>query len=99
MSRLIGPAPRHNFRSSDTQESFMAFFQENRGAREPFLNAPPAVLWLIAFLLLTHAARILLPGNLPDDVLERYAFIPARYAIAAHQGIGSRGFLDLAVPF
>jgi membrane associated rhomboid family serine protease len=84
---------------SDTQESFMAFFQENRAAREPFLNAPPAVLWLIALLLVTHGARVLLPGTLPDDVLERYAFIPARYAVALHQGVGSQGLLGLAGPF
>ncbi len=77
----------------------MAFFQENRGAREPFLNAPPAVLWLIALLLVTHTLRILLPGALPDEILERYAFIPARYAVAVHQGVGSSGFLDLVVPF
>jgi len=77
----------------------MAFFQENRGDRQPFLNAPPVVLWLIALLLLTHTARILLPGTLPDDILERYAFIPARYALAAQQGAGSQGFLDLVVPF
>jgi len=77
----------------------MAFFQENRGAREPFLNAPSVVLWLIALLLVTHTARVLLPGTLPDDILERYAFIPARYAIAVHQAIGSTRFLDLLVPF
>jgi membrane associated rhomboid family serine protease len=77
----------------------MAFFQENRAAREPFLNAPPAVLWLIALLLATHVARILLPGTLPDDVLERYAFIPARYALAWQHGIEPEGLLGLAVPF
>jgi membrane associated rhomboid family serine protease len=99
MDRLHGFRLASQFCSSDTQESFMAFFQENRGAREPFLNAPSAVLWLIALLLATHTARIFLPGNLPDDILERYAFIPARYAMAAHQGVGSQGFLDLVVPF
>jgi len=77
----------------------MAFFQENRPAREPFLNAPPTVLWLIAVLLLTHVARILLPGNLPDDILERYALIPLRYAMAAAGRAGPDGFQNLAVPF
>src|ERR1051326_1235690 len=99
MDRLHGFRLASQFCSSDTQESFMAFFQENRGAREPFLNAPSAVLWLIALLLATPPAPIFLPGHLPDDILERYAFIPARYAMAAHQGVGSQGFLDLVVPF
>ena len=77
----------------------MAFFQENRPAREPFLNAPPTVLWLIALLLLTHVARILLPGNLPDDILERYALVSLRYAMAAAGHVGPNGFQNLAVPF
>lgn len=77
----------------------MAFFQENRAAREPFLNAPPVVLWLIALLLATHVARILLPSVLSDDLLERYAFIPARIALEVHQGVDFQGALGLAIPF
>jgi len=77
----------------------MAFFQENRPSREPFLNAPPTVLWLIALLLATHVLRVILPGSLPDDIILNYAFTPARYARAVAQGLPPGGVLGLAVPF
>ena len=71
----------------------MAFFQDNRPPREPFLNAPPTVLWLIGLLLATHAARVFLPGSLSEDVLVEYALTPARYAAAFAQGIPPEGAL------
>jgi membrane associated rhomboid family serine protease len=58
--------------------SSMAFFQETRPAREPFLNAPSSVLWLIAAIVAAHLARIW--GGLPDELAYDYAFVPARYA-------------------
>src|SRR6266550_3581837 len=77
----------------------MAFLQDNRPSREPFLNAPPTVLWLIGLLLATHAARVLLPGNLSDDVLVEYALTPARYAAALAQAMPPEGALGLLIPF
>jgi len=77
----------------------MAFFQDNYRAREPFLNAPPTVLWLIGLLLAAHAVRVLLPGNWPEDIISAYALTPARYAAAATQGVTAGGTLGLIVPF
>ena len=77
----------------------MAFFQDNRPPREPFLNAPPTVLWLIGLLLATHAVRVFLPGSLSEDVLVEYALTPARYAAAFAQGIPPDSALGLLIPF
>lgn len=77
----------------------MAFFQDNRPSREPFLNAPPTVLWLIGVMLAAHAVRVLLPGTWPDDIIDDFAFIPARYAAAFGQGEPHANVLGLAVPF
>ena len=77
----------------------MAFLQDNRPSRAPLLNAPPTVLWLIGLLLVTHALRAFLPGNLPDDIVVEYSLTPARYAAALAQGIPADGALGLVVPF
>ena len=77
----------------------MAFLQDDRPSREPFLNAPPTVLWLIGLLLISHAARVFLPGNLPDDILVEYALTPARYAAAFARSGSPEGVLGLLVPF
>jgi len=77
----------------------MAFFQDNRPSRQPLLNAPPAVLGLIGVLLATHAIRVALPGSLPDDIVENYAFIPVRYAEAFVHGFAISDIPGLLVPF
>ena len=77
----------------------MALLQDNRPSRAPLLNAPPTVLWLIGLLLVTHALRVFLPGNLPDDIVVEYSLTPARYAAALAQGIHADGALGLVVPF
>lgn len=77
----------------------MAFLQDNRPSRAPLLNAPPTVLWLIGVLLVTHALRVFLPGNLPDDIIVEYSLNPARYAAAFAQGLPADGALGLFVPF
>ena len=74
----------------------MAFLQDNRPSREPFLNAPPTVLWLIGLLLATHAVRVLLPDGWPSAIIENYALVPARFADFATQGT-SQGLLGLAI--
>jgi membrane associated rhomboid family serine protease len=76
----------------------MAFLQDNRPAREPFLNAPPTVLWLIAALVGFHIVRVLLPGTSSEDVLIGYALTPAKYAAALARGVGPDGLLGLFVP-
>ena len=77
----------------------MAFFQDPPRSRQPFLNAPAAVLWLIGVLVAAHAVRVMLPGSAPDDIVRDYALIPARYAEAFSQGLPPDGVLGLLVPF
>ena len=77
----------------------MAFFQDHPRSRQPFLNAPATVLWLIAAMLAAHVLRVMLPGSGPDDVIRDYALIPARYAEALSQGLPPEGVLGLVIPF
>jgi membrane associated rhomboid family serine protease len=79
----------------------MAFFQDQRPSREPFLNAPAIVFWLIGVLVVAHVGRELLPEPWPEDLLEQFAFIPARYSAAAlaARGIPEPGLVDQLVPF
>jgi membrane associated rhomboid family serine protease len=75
----------------------MAFFQDSRPSREPFLNAHPAVVWLIGVMLAAHAVRVLLPGAWPEDILDDYAFTPVRFDALLHGA--SVGLFSLAVSF
>lgn len=79
----------------------MAFFQDSRPAREPFLNAPAAVLWLIGGLLALHAARAFVPADIGNRILTTYAFVPARYSsdTLAAQGIAPANLFEQAVTF
>lgn len=79
----------------------MAFFQETESSREPFLTAPASVLALIAVILVAHAARVLLPDGLSNQILETGALIPARYVPAfwAAQGGAPVSIWDGALPF
>lgn len=79
----------------------MAFFQEARPRREPFLNAPPIVFVVIAVLLGAHLVRILLPAALSNSLLVEYAFIPARYSteFLARYGVNPGNWFDQALPF
>jgi membrane associated rhomboid family serine protease len=79
----------------------MAFFQDMRPSREPFLNAPGTIFWLIGALVLAHVGRVLAPQPLPEVLLFEFSFIPARYsetALAA-SGIPEPTFVGKAVPF
>ncbi len=76
----------------------MSFVPDRWSSRQPLINAPPVVLGLIGLLLLCHIVRIALPGNLPEAVLEQYAFVPARYAYAASHGIAAADLPALIVP-
>ena len=79
----------------------MAFFQDQRPSREPFLNAPAIIFWLIGALVAAHVLRVMLPAPWPADLLEEFAFIPARYSAAAlaTSGIPAPGFVEQLVPF
>src|ERR1700719_3619424 len=76
----------------------MAFVPERRSSRQPLINAPSIVLGLIAALVVCHVIRIALPGGLPDLVLLRYSFIPARYAEAIANAAVQGGVAALIVP-
>src|SRR5215831_12035125 len=81
-------------------QGLMAFFEDSRPGRAPFLNAPPVVLWLIGVMLAFHAARVYAPGTLPDDIVEQYGLVPLRYAEAfSSGGVGLRDMFDLTAPF
>jgi membrane associated rhomboid family serine protease len=57
----------------------MAFLQ-SAPPREPFLHAPPVILWLIGLLVAIHAGLALAPAAFSDELFLRFAFVPARYA-------------------
>ena len=57
----------------------MAFFQDDRRAREPMFNLPLSVLVLVGILAAAHAARVLSPAALSDRILNDYALDPAAY--------------------
>lgn len=75
----------------------MAFFEGEKRAREPFLNAPAIVLWLIGIVLLAHVVRVALPGDWPDRVIFDYALIPARFGQEAQAGWPLGGLFGLLV--
>jgi len=79
----------------------MAFFQETRPAREPFLRVPATVTALIAILVLFHIARVFAPGDWPQRILVQYAFDPAIYSPAyrASHHVAAASWFDLATPF
>jgi len=60
----------------------MAFLQ-SQPPRQPFLNAPPVVLWLIAVFVAIHVATVAAPGVVTDELLYRFAFVPVRYSHGA----------------
>jgi len=74
----------------------MAFFQDP--SRQPFLRAPPVVLWLIALLLGVHALLTTVFAQSANAIYGTYGFIPAHYSqvFLAHSGYT---IFDLVVPF
>ena len=79
----------------------MAFFQDMRPSREPFLNAPATIFWLIGAIVVAHIGRVMAPSPWPQYLLFEFAFIPARYSEAAlvASGIPAPGFAEQAIPF
>ena len=72
----------------------MAYF-DPKPRREPLLNLPPAVVWLVGLIFAAHVVRILLPADLSDEAMVRFAFIPLRYA----PGVDGGSLVDLIAPF
>ncbi len=57
----------------------MSFEDEPPPARQPFLNAPASVLWLIAVFIAVYAAQALSPPDVAGRIAA-YALDPADYA-------------------
>ncbi len=58
----------------------MAFLQSEQ-PREPFLHAPPSVLWLIGLMVLIHLVVTVL--QVPEQTLVAFELVPARYSQGA----------------
>lgn len=64
-------------------------------------RAPSVVISLIAILVAAHGARVMVPPNISAELINQFAFIPARYSptfLAAHNA-DPGGWLAQAVPF
>ncbi len=70
----------------------MAFLQPQPSdpwIRQPIFRVPGVVVGLIAVLAAAHGARILAPPKLAEQLIQQYAFIPARYdALLSQHAIG-----------
>ena len=72
----------------------MAFFQEERPTRAPFLNAPAVVIVLIGALIAAHLLRVLGPFWIADPMVEYGVLNPAVYSPA---GLHKMGFDSVAL--
>ena len=68
----------------------MAFFQDARSTRQPFLRAPASVLGLIGVLIAAHVGRVLAPASVSDWILNNLALDPVRYSLHAPETIVDR---------
>ena len=66
----------------------MAFFQEQRPAREPFLRAPAVVLVLIGVLIVLHLLRAYGPPVFDAVMTEYGVLIPLVYSPAGMHAAG-----------
>lgn len=82
----------------------MAFLQPQSSdpwTRQPVFRAPAVVVSLIAILVAAHGARAMVPANLSAELINQFAFIPARYShvfLASHN-VDPGGWLAQLVPF
>jgi membrane associated rhomboid family serine protease len=82
----------------------MAFLQPQSSdpwTRQPMFRAPAVVISLIAILIAAHGARAMMPANLSAELINQFAFIPARYSqvfLASHT-VDPGGWLAQIVPF
>src|SRR5262245_7013959 len=100
-SSLVAVPFARYIQSSTPEQRQMAFFQDQRPSREPFLNAPATIFWLIGALVAAHVVRVTLPQPWPENLLVEFAFIPARYSEAALAAgvLPPTGLIGQAVPF
>lgn len=82
----------------------MAFLQPQSSdpwIRQPVFRAPAVVVSLIAILIAAHGARVLMPPGLSAELVNQFAFIPARYshAFLATHNVDPGGWLARGVPF
>ncbi len=82
----------------------MAFLQPQPSdpwTRQPIFRVPAVVVSLIAVLVAAHAARVLAPPHLTAELINQFAFIPARYShvflVSPHGDPGD--WLARGVPF
>jgi membrane associated rhomboid family serine protease len=68
----------------------MAFFDDMRPSREPFLNAPAIIFWMIGAIVAAHVARVMAPPPWPEFLLFEFSFIPARFSESAIAASGMR---------
>ena len=59
----------------------MAFLQ-SAPPRQPLFRAPAVVLWVIGILAALHLARVNLPADSADNIIEQFALFPDRYGRA-----------------
>ncbi|HUO01869.1 MAG TPA: rhomboid family intramembrane serine protease [Rhizomicrobium sp.] len=81
--------------------SFLQSQPSNPWTRQPIFRIPGVVAGLILVLAAAHTARWMLPEALSDRIINRFAFIPARYShafLAAHN-IDPGSIFDRAIPF
>ena len=62
-------------------------------ASPPAFNAPAVVLWLAGITVALHLLRILLPDNAQFELLQRFGFIAARYAVDGAYGADPLAYL------
>ena len=82
----------------------MAFLQPQPSdpwTRQPIFRVPAVVIGLLAVLIAAHGARVLAPPALSAELVNQYAFIPARYSAAflTSHNVDPGGWLARAVPF
>ena len=82
----------------------MAFLQPQPSdpwTRQPIFRVPTVVVGLIVALAVAHGVRVLAPPSLSAELINDYAFFPARYSqafLAAHN-VDPGGWLERAIPF
>ena len=82
--------------------SFLQSQPSNPWTRQPIFRIPGVVAGLILLLVLAHVARSALLDALSYQIINRFAFIPARYShafLAAHKYIDPGSLFDRAIPF
>lgn len=65
-------------------------------SRQPAINAPAIVLWMIGFLVLAHLLRVMLPVDRAIALVYDFGFIPARLTLGVE---GAEALFTIPEPF